>query len=247
MFISDALGSKDYYVERNLLYMWDFEDNKHYEIDKKINAEAFIQGKVKWVPPDFSFNDTGVIHLHGDKDPASFFLIPSIYTDHKFRNWTLYFEFAIVTHAIDNEDHDLDQGSIMDGVIVEWGDLKVTYFVQEDGWRGKIIVEYRQRKIRVSNVSAFDYHHLVLRSEDHGISIWVNTTCVDYIQTPRTSMKSEKIMFGFDGYAGRLDDIKLYNARLNPWEISENYWAEFLGINERKKLITSWGELKSRY
>ena len=40
MFISDALGSKDYYVERNLLYMWDFEDNKHYEIDKKINAEA---------------------------------------------------------------------------------------------------------------------------------------------------------------------------------------------------------------
>ena len=95
MFISDALGSKDYYVERNLLYMWDFEDNKHYEIDKKINAEAFIQGKVKWVPPDFSFNDTGVIHLHGDKDPASFFLIPSIYTDHKFTNWTLDFELDL--------------------------------------------------------------------------------------------------------------------------------------------------------
>ncbi|SVC92526.1 uncharacterized protein METZ01_LOCUS345380, partial [marine metagenome] len=132
-------------------------------------------------------------------------------------------------------------------VIVEWGDLKVTYFVQDDGWRGEIIVEYRQRMIRVSNVSAFDYHHLVLRSENHGISIWVNTTCVDYIQTPRTPMKSEKIMFAFDGFAGRLDDIKLYNARLNPWEISENYWAESLNVDKRGELITTWGGLKSLY
>ena len=247
MFVQDAFGDKDYFVERNLLYIWDFEDSKHYETDKKINAEAFIQGKVKWVPPEFSFKESGVIHLHGDKEPASFFMIPSVYTNHTFTNWTLDFEFAIGTHALDHEDHVLDQGSIMDGEIVEWGDLKVTYFVQDDGWRGKIIVEYRQRTISISNVSAFDYHHLVLRSEDHGVSIWVNTRCVDYIQTPRTSMESEKIMFAFDGFAGRLDNVKLYNAKLEPWEISENYWGETLNINKREKLVTSWGELKSQY
>ena len=93
MFVESSFGD-DFYVDRNLVYFWDFNNEFSFEADRKVNADAFLQGKVRWVPPKFSFNDSGVIHIHGDKNPASFFLIPSYMTKKDFSDWTLDFEFA---------------------------------------------------------------------------------------------------------------------------------------------------------
>lgn len=242
--ISSFSFSKDLYVYRNLIHMWDFEDKVHYEVDVKNGADALLQGKIKWVPPDFSFNQTGVIHIHGDKMPESFFTIPARYTDRDLDNWTLDFEFAIGTHPVDHKDHNPEQGRIMDGVVVEWGDLKVTYFEMDDRWRGKIVVEYRQRIVNIPGVSAFDYHHMVLRSEPIGISVWLNTSCIKLIHTPRTPMRLEEIKFASNGFAGRLDNIKIYDERLKPWEITQNYWGTELNVDLKSKFITTWAEVK---
>ena len=58
-------------------------------------------------------------------------------------------------------------------------------------------------------------------------------------------MKSKPIKFASDGYAGRLDDIKIYNTRLKPWEITFNYWGTELRVDPSKdQLITTWGRIK---
>jgi len=249
MLIATTVFSADRYVGRDLLYFWDFESKNNWTIDKKLGAEAFTSGKIRWVPPHVSFQDpeSGVIHLHGDKNTTTFFLIPAKYTaDKDFSEWTVDFEFAMGSHPLDNEDHgDLNVGKIFDGVVLEWGDLTVFYMEAGDPWRGTVIVEYRQRAMQIHNVPAFDYNHLVLRSEKRGVSIWVNTQCVQYINTPTTSMKSKPIKFASDGYAGRLDDIKIYNTRLKPWEITFNYWGTELRVDPSKdQLITTWGRIK---
>ena len=249
MLITSAVFSADLYVSRDLLYLWDFENKNSWRIDRKLGAEAFTQGKIRWVPPQVSFQDpeSGVIHLHGDKNTTTFFLIPAKYTDKDFKEWTIDFEFAIGSHPLDNEDHgDLNVGKIFDGVVLEWGDLAVFYMEAGDPWRGTIVVEYRQRAMRIPNVPAFDYNHLVIRSEKHGVSVWVNTQCVRWINTPTTSMRTKQIKFASDGYAGRLDDIKIYNTRLMPWEITYNYWGTELRVDLENLLTTNWADIKDK-
>jgi len=248
MFLITTIAfSADYYVSRNLLYIWDFDTKETWRTDRRLGAEVFTQGKIRWIPPERSFQnpESGVIHLHGDKNTTTLVQIPAKYTDVDLDEWTLDFEFAIGTHAVDPEDHDPAHGQIVDGVVVEWGDLRVTYFKEGDEqFRGTILVEYRQREVRIRNVRAFDFQHMVLRSEEHGVSIWINTQCVRFIHTPRTSMRSQLIKFASDGYSGRLDDIKLYNTRLLPWEITDNYWGNELRVELKNLLITNWAEVK---
>jgi len=246
-FITNIIFSKDLYVTRNLLYFWDFENKASWRIDKKLGAEAFTQGKIRWIPPNRSFQnpESGVIHLHGDKNTTTLFQIPSKYTDMDFDEWTLDFEFGIGTHSVDPDENVPDQGQIVDGILVEWGDLRVTYFKDGDNeFRGIIEVEYRQRIVRIRNVRAFDFQHMVLRSEENGVSVWINTQCVRVIHTPRTSVRGKVIKFASDGYSGRLDDIKLYNTRLKPWEVTYNYWGTELGVYDKNTLVTTWAEIK---
>ena len=54
------------------------------------------------------------------------------------------------------------------------------------------------------------------------------------------------IKFASDGYAGRLDDIKIYNTRLKPWEVTYNYWGNELRVDLNNLLITSWAEIKRK-
>ena len=70
-------SADDIYVDRGLLYFWNFENEIDFISDVKVNAQAFIRGKVRGIPPEFSFKDSGVIHIHGDKTIGSHFLIPS--------------------------------------------------------------------------------------------------------------------------------------------------------------------------
>ena len=247
MLIATTVFSADRYVSRDLLYFWDFENKESWRIDKKLGAEAFTQGKIRWIPPERSFQnpESGVIHLHGDKNTTTLFQIPAKYTDREFKDWTLDFEFGIGTHSVDPDENERDQGQIVDGIVVEWGDLKVTYFKDgENEFRGIVEVEYRQRIVRIRNVRAFDFQHMVLRSEDNGVSVWINTQCVRVIHTPRTPVRSQLIKFASDGYAGRLDDIKLYNTRLKPWEVTYNYWGNELRVDLKNLLVTSWAEVK---
>lgn len=248
MFVESAFG-KDFYVSRDLVYFWDFNDESNYESDRKMNVDGFSQGKVKWVPPEFSFHKSGVIHIHGDKNRASSFLIPSDTTKKDLSNWTIDFEVAFGTHAIDHEDHAKDRGELSNGDILSWGDLNI-YFVEDPGgaeWKGVIIINYRGRKEFIEEVKGFDYYYMTVRSEESGISIWLDSYCTDYIETPRTSVVGEEIKFGGGGFAGRFDDIKLYNSRLRPWEITANYWGETFNIKKKDNLITSWGKLKYQY
>ena len=51
-------------------------------------------------------------------------------------------------------------------------------------------------------------------------------------------------MFGGNGFAGRFDDIKLYNKGLRPWEITANYWGTEYSVDPKNKLSITWGEVK---
>ena len=62
MFIESSFGDEPY-VGRNLVYFWDFNNEFSFESDRKVNADAFLQGKVKWIPPDFSFNKTAILKM----------------------------------------------------------------------------------------------------------------------------------------------------------------------------------------
>ena len=245
MFIEFSFG-EDFYVDRDLVYFWDFNNEIKYESDRKMNVDGFSQGKVKWVPPEFSFNDSGVIHLHGDKNPASSFLVPSNMTRKDLSNWTIDFEVAFGTHAIDHEDHGIDPGRLVDGDILTWGDLNVDFFRDPGGaeWKGIIVINYRGRKKFVEGIRGFDYYYMTIRSEENGVSIWLNSYCTNYIETPRSSVVGREIKFGGGGFAGRFDDIKLYSERLRPWEITANYWGEVFNVKRKDGLITSWGKLK---
>ena len=248
MFVESSFGD-EFYIGRNLVYFWDFNNEFSFESDLKVNADAFLQGKVKWIPPDFSFNKTGVIHVHGDKNPESFFLIPSYMTKKDLSNWTLDFEFACGTHSVDHEDHGIDPGKLVDGNILTWGDLNIKFFRDPGGadWKGIVVITYRGRKKFIEGIRGFDYHYMTIRSEEKGISIWLDSYCTDYIETPRTSVIGQEIKFGSSGLAGRFDDIKLYNERLRPWEITANYWGDTFSIEKKDRLITSWGKLKYQY
>ena len=246
MFVESSFGD-EFYVSRELVYFWDFNDEFNYESDRKMNVDGFSQGKVKWIPPEFSFNESGVIHIHGDKNRASSFSIPGD-TKKDLSNWTIDFEVAFGTHAIDHEDHAIDRDQLSNGDVLSWGDLNI-YFVEDPGgavWKGVLIINYRGRKKFIEGVKGFDYYYMAVRSEEKGISIWLDSYCTNYIETPRTSVVGEGIKFGGGGFAGRFDDIKLYSSRLRPWEITANYWGETFNVNSRNKLVTTWSKVKYR-
>ena len=250
MFVQSTFGEhkEEFYINRNLIYFWDFENGKAFTSDIKANVQAFAQGKVKWIPPEFSFNDTGVIHIHGDKNPVSLFIIPSARFDKKdLSYWTIDFEFACGTHAVDHKDHAAEGGGrLVDGTILEWGDVKVKFFrsPRNPDWEGIITIEYRGRETFIEKVAGFDYHHMAIRSEDVGISVWYITRFIKYFHTPRRSMVGKQIKFGGSRFAGRFDDIKIYNVRLLPWEILTNSLAEKLEVNSNFRTTDFWGDIK---
>ena len=57
-------------------------------------------------------------------------------------------------------------------------------------------------------------------------------------------MFGHPIVFGGSGFAGRFDDIKLYNKRLRPWEITANYWGTEYSVESKGKLVTTWSKIK---
>ena len=57
-------------------------------------------------------------------------------------------------------------------------------------------------------------------------------------------MRLEEIKFASNGFAGRLDNIKIYDERLKPWEITQNYWGTELNVDLKSKFITTWAEVK---
>ena len=246
--LCQSVYGAEYYTTRGLLYFWNFENEKSFVSDVKANVSAFAQGKVRWIPPKFSFNRSGVIHIHGDKDPISLFIIPSARFDKKdLSYWTMDFEFACGTHAVDHEDHAAEGGGrLVDGTVFEWGDLAIKFFrsPRNPEWEGILAIEYRGREAFIEKVAGFDYHHMAIRSEDVGVSVWYNTRFIKYFSTPRRSMQGQKVKFGGSRFAGRFDDIKIYNVRLRPWEIVSNYNAVELLVDPKEKLITTWGKLK---
>ena len=70
--VVNCFSAKLYHNE-NLIYFWDFESEGSFLSDKKKNVELQQQGKVRWVPSDHSFNESGVVHLHGDKSEGNIF------------------------------------------------------------------------------------------------------------------------------------------------------------------------------
>ena len=85
---------------------------------------------------------------------------------------------------------------------------------------------------------------MAIRSEDEGVSIWLDSYCTNYIRSQRRSVAKQQMTYGGSGFAGRIDDIKLYNKRLRPWDIKDNYWGKELKVNYRGKLLTTWSKIK---
>tara|TARA_Y100000593_G_scaffold27373_1_gene54765 strand:+ start:42077 stop:42829 length:753 start_codon:yes stop_codon:yes gene_type:complete len=249
MLLSNVAFSRNY-VNDGLMYFWDFNKEKTFHIDRKSNINGFTQGKVRWIPPEFSYQgskESGVIHIHGDKNPGSFFLVPNNYFDRNLDNWTVDYEFAVGTHAIDPAVR--DRGELVDGTIFRWGDIKVEFFRDPGGarWKGVVVVEYRGKKKFIQDVKGFDYHYMAFRSEERGVSVWLNSYCTNLIERPVSSFVGEKMIFGGSGFSGRFDDIKVYSRRLRPWEITDNYWGDSLKIEPNKyNITTKWGKIKQR-
>ena len=242
MFIDSTYGVKLYHKE-NLIYFWDFENEKSYLNDRKKNIELQQQGKVRWVPPDHSFNESGVVHLHGDKSEGTMLIVPTYKMDLELKEWTIDFEFGAGVHPLDHRKR--NAGGLVDGNLFQWGDVKISFRRSvRNKWQGILVVDYRGRKKFIEGVKGFDWYYMAIRSEDEGVSIWLDSYCTNYIRSPRRSVTGKQISFGGSGFAGRIDDIKLYNKRLRPWDIKDNYWGKELSIKFKGRLITTWSKIK---
>ena len=102
------------------------------------------------------------------------------------------------------------------------------------------------RKKFIEGIRGNNWYYMAFRSEDEGVSVWIDSYCTNYIRSPRRSFAKHQMSFGGDGFAGRFDDIKLYNKRLRPWEIKDNYWGKEYEIDLRDQLITIWSNIKYR-
>ena len=236
--------AKDLYHNKNLIYFWDFENEKRFLIDVKSNSVAHKRGTVRWIPEKYSYHKSPVIHIHGNIDPNSSFTIPARYLERELNDWTLDFEFGAGQHNLDHTVRDM--GKLMPfGQMLRWGDLRITFY-QDSGqaWKGMIRIVYQGQVETIKEIHGFKYYYMAIRSEQNGISIWLDSYCTDYIEIPRSSMFGHPIMFGGNGFAGRFDDIKLYNKRLRPWEITANYWGTEYSVESKGKLVTTWAEIK---
>tara|TARA_R100000008_G_scaffold86897_1_gene82589 strand:- start:1955 stop:2728 length:774 start_codon:yes stop_codon:yes gene_type:complete len=238
--------AKDLYHNKNLIYFWNFDNERRFLIDVKSNTIAHKRGTVRWIPREYSYNNSPVIHIHGNIDPNSSFTIPARYLERELNEWTLDFEFGAGSHDLDHTNR--DNGELMPfGQILRWGDLRITFYQDSaQGWKGIVRIIYQGQKRTIEYLRGFKYYYMAVRSEENGISIWLDSYCTDYIEIPRTSVVGLPIVFGGNGFAGRFDDIKVYNERLKPWEITSNYWGKELNIESKDKLIFLWSKIKKQ-
>ena len=104
---SGAVGfSKDYYTADKLTHMWDFNNERNFLMDFKSNTIAHKRGTVRWVPREYSYHNSPVIHIHGNVDPNSSFTIPARYLENELEDWTLDFEFGAGSHNLDHTVRD---------------------------------------------------------------------------------------------------------------------------------------------
>ena len=245
MMLVGAVGfSKDYYTADKLTHMWDFNNERNFLMDFKSNSIAHKRGTVRWVPREYSYHNSPVIHIHGNVDPNSSFTIPARYLENELEDWTLDFEFGAGSHDLDHTSR--ANGEIMPfGQVLRWGDLRIVFYKDAgQGWKGIARIIYQGQTRTIENLRGFRYHYITIRSERDGISVWVNASCNEYIEIPRSSISGYPIMFGGNGFAGRFDDIKLYSKRLRPWEITANYWGTEYSVDPKNKLSITWGEVK---
>ena len=232
------------YVNKDLVYFWNFENEDSYLNDVKKNVGFQTQGKVRWVPPDHSFNQSGVVHLHGDKAEGTMLLVPTHKMDMELTDWTIDFEFGIGSHPLDHRKR--NAGNVRDGHLFQWADIKVTFFRRTVS-QGFLVINYRGREKFIEGINGHGWYYMAFRSEDEGVSVWLNSYCTNYIISPRRSVENKQISFGGNGFAGRLDDIKLYNKRLRPWEITQNYWGKELSVDPLHKEVITWAEIKLKH
>ena len=246
MFLMTSISfGEDYYTSNSLLYMWDFNQERSFLTDTKSNTLGQKRGTVRWIPSEYSYHKSPVIHIHGNIDSNSSFTIPARYLERELDDWTLDFEFGAGQHNLDHTVRDM--GKLMPfGQMLRWGDLRITFY-QDSGqaWKGMIRIVYQGQVETIKEIHGFKYYYMAIRSEQNGISIWLDSYCTDYIEIPRSSMFGHPIVFGGSGFAGRFDDIKLYNKRLRPWEITANYWGTEYSVDPKNKVTTTWGEIKS--
>ena len=239
--------AKNYYTTDNLLYMWNFDNERNFLTDIKANTTANKRGTVRWVPEKYSYHKSPVIHIHGNIDPKSSFTIPSRYLERDLTDWTLDFEFGVGQHNLDHTVRDM--GKLMPfGQILRWGDLRIVFYQDSaQAWKGMIRILYQGHSETIKEIHGFKYYYMAIRSEKNGISIWLDSYCTDYIEIPRSSVIGHPIVFGGSGFAGRFDDIKLYNKRLRPWEITANYWGTEYSVEPKGKIITTWSKIKLKH
>ena len=244
LLLSSFVLADDFYHQNSLLYMWDFNDERNILADIKTGTTAQKRGTVRWIPERYSYHKSPVIHIHGNIDPKSSFTIPARYLERKLDDWTLDFEFGAGQHNLDHTVR--DNGKLMPfGQMLRWGDLRITFYRDStQAWKGMIRIVYQGQVETIKDISGFKYYYMAIRSEKNGISIWLDSYCTDYIEIPRSSMFGHPIVFGGSGFAGRFDDIKLYNKRLRPWEITANYWGTEYSVESKGKLVTTWSKIK---
>jgi len=245
MLLTNLAFAKDYYTTDRLMYMWNFDSERNFLMDIKSNTIAHKRGTVRWIPREYSYHNSPVIHIHGNIDQRSSFTIPSRYLERELTEWTLDFEFGVGSHDLDHTVR--DNGELMPfGQILRWGELRLLFY-QDSGqaWKGIVRIVYQGQTRTIEHLRGFKYYYMAVRSETNGISVWLDSYCTDYIEIPRSSMVGQPIFFGGNGFAGRFDDIKLYDKRLRPWEITANYWGKELSVEPKQKLETLWGKLKN--
>jgi len=125
--LSSILLANDYYTADKLLYMWNFDNERNFLMDFKSNTIAHKRGTVRWIPREYSYHNSPVMHIHGNVDPNSNFTIPARYLERELDDWTLDFEFGAGTHDLDHTVR--DNGKLIPfGQILRWGDLRINFY-----------------------------------------------------------------------------------------------------------------------
>ena len=202
MLVGTVGFSEDYYTADKLLYMWNFNNERNILMDFKSNTLAQKRGTVRWIPEKYSYHKSPVIHIHGNIDSKSSFTIPDRYLERELDDWTLDFEVGIGTHNLDHTVRDM--GKLMPfGQVLRWGDLRIVFY-QDSGqaWKGMIRIIYQGQVETIKEIHGFNYYYMAIRSEQNGISIWIDSYCTDYIEIPRSDVNGYPIVFGGSGFAG---------------------------------------------
>ena len=246
MFVESSfgIGEHESLVPSGLQHFWGFEDEENLLKDEKGLIHGEEHGLIQYVPRKLSFTFNNVVHLHGNINDAK---IRFARWSMGEGSWSLNFWFGYGTHLIDLENDDIVEDELVDGLVFNWGNIRIEYNRRPDA--EDLLEVVIGDRFYSWEINAFSWYYVTLSYEENdvGVNLWIDGVNHVFLRS-KPKILTSKIQFGGENFSGRINDVSYYNRAIKGWEITRNYFAiKGMEVKPKHRLITSWAELKSRY